>query len=270
MAPSDPVPSFTWNAADYNRNSPAQQLWAQELIRTIRLSEHDRVLDIGCGDGKATAAIAASVLKGSVTGIDSSSEMIRFARDHFPRSTHNNLSFIQMDVSHLEYCEEFDLVFSNAALHWISDHKPLLRGIARSLCPGGRLLVQMGGRGNAAQVFEVLAILLEDPLWGTYYHGFSFAYGFFGPEEYRQWLTDVGLEPVRVDLIPKDMVYADRVALPAGSAPPGSWMARLPESERSAFIEDFIERYLQTYPADSDGSIHVGMMRLEVEAVKSA
>lgn len=271
MAPSDPVPSFTWNAADYNRNSPAQQLWAQELIRTIRLSECDRVLDIGCGDGKVTAAIAASVPKGSVTGIDSSSDMIRFARDHFPHSIHNNLSFIQMDAGHLEFCEEFDVVFSNAALHWISDHKPLLRGIARSLCPGGRLLVQMGGRGNAAQVFEVLGILLEDPLWGTYYHGFSFTYGFFGPEEYRQWLTDVGLEPVRVDLIPKDMVYADRVAFAGWIRTTWlPWMARLPEGERSAFIEDFIDMYLQTYPADPDGSIHVGMMRLEVEAVKSA
>jgi trans-aconitate 2-methyltransferase len=70
MVPSDPSQSFTWNAADYNRNSPAQQLWAQELIGKIRLSESERVLDIGCGDGKVTAAIAASVPKGSVTGID--------------------------------------------------------------------------------------------------------------------------------------------------------------------------------------------------------
>lgn len=170
------------------------------------------MLDIGCGDGKVTAAIAASVPKGLVTGIDSSPDMIRFATDNFLPGIHQNLTFSQMDARSLEFCEEFDLVFSNAALHRIPDHCSVLAGIARSLRPGGRLIAQMGGKGNAAQVFEVLAILVKNPLWCGYYDGFSFSYGFFDPEEYRQWLTEAGLEPVRVELIPKDMGYPDRVA----------------------------------------------------------
>jgi len=268
MTSSDPSLSFSWNPADYTRSSPAQQLWAQELIQKIRLSERDRVLDIGCGDGRVTAAIAASVPKGSVTGIDSSSEMIRFAREHFPKPIHNNLTFIQMDACHLDFVKEFDLVFSNAALHWIHDHRPLLAGIARSLCPGGRMLVQMGGKGNAVHLFDALTVLLDDPLWGKYFNGFSFAYGFFGPEEYRQWLSDAGLEPIRVDLIPKDMVYPDRAACASWIRTTWlPWMARLPECERSAFIEGLIDTYLRMHPADPDGSIHIGMMRLEVEAV---
>ena len=271
MALPDPLPSFTWNAADYHQSSPAQQVWAQELIAKLRLSGNERVLDIGCGDGKVTAAIAACVPQGSVTGIDSSPEMCGFAREHFPHTIHKNLTIVQMDASRLEFFQEFDVVFSNAALHWIFDHKPVLSGIARSLCPGGRLLVQMGGKGNAAQVFDALTILLKMPRWAGYYDGFSFTYGFFGPEEYRQWLVDAGFEPVRVELIPKDMVYPDREAFAGWIRTTWlPWMARLPDGEQPVFIQALIDEYLSMYPADADGMVHIGMVRLEAEAIKSA
>ncbi len=269
MVPPDPSQSFTWNAADYSKSSPAQQQWAQELLEKLRLSGSEQVLDIGCGDGRVTAAIAACVPAGSVTGIDSSAEMIRFAQEHYPRSTHKNLTFVHMDACRLELFNKFDVVFSNAALHWIPDHKPVLAGIARSLRPGGRILVQMGGRGNAAQVFEALTVLLENPRWAGYFDGFSFTFGFFGPEEYRQWMADAGLEPVRADLIPKDMVYPDREAFAAWIRTTWlPWMARLPEREQPVFIRDFIDKYLSANPADTDGMIHIGMVRLEAEAIK--
>ena len=141
MTPSDPSPSFTWNAADYHKSSPAQALWAKELIAKLELFGNERVLDIGCGDGKVTAEIARNLPAGNVTGVDSSPEMIRFACDHFPRSEYRNLSFILGDARALPFSEEFDVVFSNAALHWIPDHKPLLAGIAKSLHPKGKLLI---------------------------------------------------------------------------------------------------------------------------------
>jgi trans-aconitate 2-methyltransferase len=272
MALPDPSPSFTWNAADYSQSSPAQYQWGRELIGKLMLSEYERVLDIGCGDGRVTAAIAACVPKGSVTGIDSSYDMIRFAQEHFPPTLINNLSFVRMDASHLDFFEEYDLVFSNAALHWIPYHIPLLTGIARSLCPGGRVLLQMGGKGNAAQIFEVLTILLANPSWEKYYGRSSITFGFFlTPEDYRQWLTEVGLEPIRVDLIPKDMIYPDRESF-AGYIRTTwlPWMALLPEEEQPRFIREFIDEYLAMYPADAQGMIHIGMVRLEVEAIKPA
>ena len=122
MALPDPSPSFTWNAADYHTSSPAQYLWAQELIAKLGLSGNERVLDIGCGDGKVTAEISRHLPGGNVTGVDNSPEMIRFACDHFPWTEYRNLSFVSMDARGLSYLEEFDVVFSNAALHWITDH----------------------------------------------------------------------------------------------------------------------------------------------------
>ena len=73
-----------WNAADYAANSAVQQTWARELIAQLHLRGDEHVLDVGCGDGKVTAEIARAVPTGSVTGIDASPEMIRFARKTFP------------------------------------------------------------------------------------------------------------------------------------------------------------------------------------------
>lgn len=123
--------SFTWNPADYHRSSSSQKLWARELIEKLGLSGNERVIDIGCGDGSVTAAIASRLPRGAVAGIDSSREMIRFARKQYPSSMYPNLSFVCMDARHLTFTEEFDVAFSNAALHWIAEHRPVLAGIAQ-------------------------------------------------------------------------------------------------------------------------------------------
>jgi trans-aconitate 2-methyltransferase len=270
MVSLKPSESFTWNPADYHKSSSSQKLWARELIEKLGLSENERVIDIGCGDGSMTAAIASRVPKGAVTGVDSSEEMIRFAKKQFPSRLYPNLSFVCMDARNLAFTEEFDVAFSNAALHWITDHRPVLAGIACALCSGGMLVIQMGGKGNADQVFSVLDTLVEKKRWRRYFEKFSFKYGFFGTEEYRRWLEDAGLEPVRVELIPKDMSYQKREDFAGWIRTTWlPWMSQLPEQEKPAFINACIDEYLGMYPAVSDGSIHIGMMRLEVIAKKS-
>ena len=269
MTPPDPSSPFTWNPAEYHKSSSAQQQWAQELITKLGLRGNERVLDIGCGDGKVTAEIARNLPGGNVTGLDSSPEMIRFARDHFPRSEYRNLFFVEADARALPFSKEFNVVFSNAALHWIPDHKPVLAGIARSLHPGGKLLIQMGGKGNAEQALGAGNIVQKRPEWVKYFRGFSFTYGFFDNTEYRWWLIESGFEPLRVELIPKDMTYASRQDCAAWIRTTWlPWMSRLPDERRSAYIEAVMDEYLKRYPADPDGTIHISMVRLEVEAKK--
>jgi trans-aconitate methyltransferase len=269
MNPPDPQAPFAWNPAEYHKSSSAQQQWAKELISKLELSGNERVLDLGCGDGKVTAEIARNLPGGNVTGMDSSSEMVRFACEHFPCSEYRNLSFIHGDARKLPFSEEFDVVFSNAALHWIPDHTPVLAGIARSLCPKGKLLIQMGGKGNAEQILGAGDIVQKKPEWVQYFSGFSFTYGFFDNSEYRGWLTDSGFEPLRVELIPKDMTYASRQDCAAWIRTTWlPWMARLPDGRRSEYIEAVMDEYLKKYPADPDGTIHISMVRLEVEAKK--
>ena len=89
---------YKWDATDYQKNSAVQLTWGKELIAKLDLHGNEHILDIGCGDGKVTAEIAAHVPDGKVVGIDSSSGMIDLARATFPANNSPNLSFFQMDA----------------------------------------------------------------------------------------------------------------------------------------------------------------------------
>jgi len=115
-----------------------------------------------------------------------------------------------MAAQQLDCSSKFDIVFSNAALHWINDHRPVLAGIRKCLRAGGWMLVPMGGKGNAADVLGVFEVMRHEPAWRQYFAGFSLTFGFFSAEEYRLWLWEAGLSPVRVELIRKDMSYPSR------------------------------------------------------------
>jgi trans-aconitate 2-methyltransferase len=258
---------FIWNAKDYAKHSSTQQMWARELIAKLKLNSRESVLDVGCGDGKVTAEIAGYVPDGTVVGVDNSKEMIELASEHFANDKYPNLSFQVMDARHLAFSERFDVVFSNAALHWIKDHKPVIAGIQKCLKPGGRILLQMGGKGNAESILSILEEMMSDKEWSTYFSDFVFSYGFYEPQEYTLWISDAGLDPVRVELIPKVMSYDKRDGLTGWVRT--TWLPyleRVPDEKREEFITRLIDRYIEKHPLDHEGKIHVNMMRLEVEA----
>jgi trans-aconitate 2-methyltransferase len=147
--------TYVWNAADYSKNSANQYNWARELIPKLQLRGDETLLDIGCGDGKITAEIAKCLPNGRVVGIDNSAGMIELAKRTFTPKTNPNLTFQQMDARRLSFLEAFDRMFSNAALHWILDQKSVLHGAANALKKGGRLLFQMGGKGNAKNILGI-------------------------------------------------------------------------------------------------------------------
>jgi len=267
---ADTAAAFDWNASDYERHSSAQKRWAVELLEKLTLRDHEQVLDLGCGDGRITAEIAQRVPNGLATGVDSSTAMIAHARDTFGRGKVPNLRLARADARALPFSEAFDVVFSNAVLHWVKDHRAVLRGLSRSLRPGGRVLMQMGGRGNAAGILEIAEPLFHSLRWQWYFEGFVSPYAFYGPEEYRGWLAEAGLTPARLELIPKDMLHAGQAGLEGWIRT--TWQpytSRLPEGERPDFIAEVAGRYLEHHPLDGDGQAHVEMVRLEVEAQKA-
>ena len=258
-----------WDPEVYEKSSSTQKKWAEEVISKIQITGNERILDIGCGDGKITAYIASLVPAGSVVGIDNSAEMISFAQSKFSQARWPNLSFQYGDASDLRYQNEFDLVVSFACLHWLLDHRPVLEGIRRSLKSDGRLFIQFGGRGNADEVLKVVDQKISEDRWARYFKDFTFPYGFFGPEIYEDWLEQVGLRAVRVELIPKDMVQPGTGGL--ASWVESTWLPyieRVPDGLQHDFIYDIVEGYVSTHPLDSSGQVHVKMVRLEVEAEK--
>lgn len=259
--------TWKWDASEYARNSSAQEGWAKQLMASLALAGREAVLDIGCGDGKITAELARMVPGGSVLGIDSSSEMIDLARSTFPRRLHPNLDFEVADALSLEWKERFDVAFSNAALHWVRDHATVLRGVAALLKPGGRALFQMGGKGNAAGVVAVVEEMMRSPSWEQYFRGFTFPWGFYGPEEYHAWCKEAGLEVRRVELLPRDMRQSDLGGLAGWMRT--TWMPytqRIPPARREDFIREACERYAAANPLGPGGEISVRMVRLELDA----
>ena len=256
-----------WDARDYAAHSAAQQEWARELIAKLRQRGNEAVLDVGCGDGRATALIAERLPKGSVLGVDKSASMIALAKERFPPASHPSLRFRQMDATRLELPRAFDVAFSSAALHWVDDHETMLRGVRRCLRPGGRLLFQMGGRGNAAEAVAEVDGVIARSRWRGFFDGFTSPYYFYSPDDYEAWLPRAGFCVARAELLPKDMRHADRGALLGWLRT--TWFPyteRLPADLRDAFLDDVAAAYVAVHPPDAEGVIRVRMVRLEVEA----
>jgi trans-aconitate 2-methyltransferase len=259
---------YRWDVHDYHTSSSVQTQWGKELIAKLRLSGNEHILDIGSGDGKLTADLASFAPTGTVVGIDSSPEMVAFAKAMFPPASFHNLSFRVMDATAIAFEGLFDVVFSNATLHWVIDHRAVLMGIKRSLKKGGRVLLQMGGRGNAEDIVTAMATAIDSAKWERYYNDFIFPYSFYGPEAYGPWLEGAGLKTVRAELVTKDMVHQDRKGLEAWIRT--TWLPylqKLPNELRSSFITEVVGRYLTDHPVDDRGCTHVRMIRLEVEAI---
>lgn len=252
-----------WNATDYNQQSSAQAQWAHELIAKLNLQGDERLLDVGCGTGSITAAFANQLPQGAVVGIDFSADMIAFAQREYVRP---NLAFYQMDATAIALDAEFDVVFSNATLHWVADHAAVLRGARQHMLPGGKILWQMGGAGNAQDVLTAVNAVIARAEWRGYFADFAFPYNFCGPALYADLLPQTGFAAARVELIPKTMIHT-----PDGFK---GWLRttwfpytnRVPDTRRAALIDQIAAAYLAARPLDDLGRVQVAMVRLEVEA----
>ena len=258
-----------WNPEEYAKHSAAQFAWARELIGRLNLRGDESVLDIGSGDGKVTAEMAAALPRGRVVGLDGSHEMVEFARAHYDDERFPNLEFVCMDAQRIELNHRFDIVFSNAALHWIEDHPAVLKGLNRLMRRGGKLIISCGGHGNAMEILEAVEAVTAKDRWRKYFEGFVFPYHFYGPAEYSRWLPEAGLSSLRVELVPKDMPQPGAEGLAAWIRT--TWLPfteRVPESEREEMIQEVAKAHVNRFPPDARGNIHVKMVRLEVEALK--
>ncbi|MBN2031398.1 methyltransferase domain-containing protein [bacterium] len=261
---------YQWHAEEYGTHSSAQIEWGRELIPKLKLQGDESVLDLGCGHGKISAEIARFVPHGTVLGIDSSQEMIDSAVRQYPQNDFPNLSFQRVDIQEMVFENQFDVVFSNAALHWIKDHLSVLYRVHQGMKQSGRLLFQMGGRGNGDGILSVLNGMLASRKWKFYFEHFDFLYGFYGPDVYQKWLIQAGLIPERIELVLKDMKQKGASGLAGWIRT--TWLPyteRIPEDLRETFISEIVDTYLSLHPLDGDGFAHVNMIRLEVEAWKS-
>lgn len=142
-----------WDAGLYDAKHAFVWQKAKGLLDLLAAKPGERILDLGCGTGALTAEIAANGAQ--VVGVDRSASMIAEARKKFPE-----LQFEICDARTLLFSQEFDAVFSNAVLHWILEAELVVEGVSRALRPGGRFIVEFGGKGNVRNVMMAIETAL--------------------------------------------------------------------------------------------------------------
>jgi trans-aconitate methyltransferase len=240
-----------WDASEYNRQSSLQAALAEEQLNRLTLEGAERVLDVGCGDGKITAEIAARVPRGSVLGVDPSQNMIAFATGHFGPATRPNLRFEVADVRRLTYREEFDRAVSFNALHWVPEQGAALRSIRTALVAAGQALLRFVPEGQRQCLEDVLEDVRQSARWASYFRGFQKPYAHFSPEEYQDLARHNGFRVLRMGVEDRAWDFQTREAFVAfGRATFVEWTRYLPESDWPAFITEVLDRY-GTVAADS-------------------
>ncbi|MET0794971.1 MAG: methyltransferase domain-containing protein [Polyangiaceae bacterium] len=213
-----------WNPTLYDDRAAFVSELASDLVAWLRPQWGERILDVGCGTGTLTAAIARQ--GAAVTGVDRSAEMIASAREKY-----DGVRFEVMDGQELTYDNEFEAVFSNAALHWMPRAGDVVRGVERALVPGGRFVAEFGGAGCVATVVQAVAEILKE--WRI--DAVPYLSWFFpSPGRYAGLLESHGLTP-------REVRYFERPTPMAGEDGLATWLALFQANLRTDLGERWSE-----------------------------
>ncbi len=254
----------TWNTEAYAANGRFVANLASDVVALLNPKPGEEILDLGCGDGALTEQLAAT--GAIVIGVDASPAMLAAARERSARSG-SGLTFEHHDATALPYHHQFDAVFSNAALHWITGvpgQQAALAGIHRALRPGGRFVAEMGGQGNIAAIRTALQATLAP--FGI--DAEAAAASFYpSPAIYRRLLEAAGFTIQSIDLIPRP------TPLPNGME---SWLNtfrngvldQLNPADRAAAVTNTIA-LLEPILRDADGNWTADYVRLRFHATSN-
>lgn len=243
----------TWSADAYSEHGRFVADLAGAVFEWLAPKAGEKILDLGCGDGALTQKIAET--GADVLGLDMSDDLLSAARQR-------GLSVRSGDGQALDFSAEFDAVFSNAALHWMSMPEKVIDGISRALKPGGRFVAEFGGHGNVAAIVTAMRAVGarrggDQSLAGPWF--------FPSPEVYSKMLLDAGFDVCRVELHPRP------TPLKTGMK---EWLKlfRKPFFEQfgdeTDMVLDEVEQLLRPSLCDARGNWAADYVRIRVEAVK--
>jgi trans-aconitate 2-methyltransferase len=247
-----------WDVATYTRFAGERSRPFVDLLARVRADAPAAVLDMGCGEGTMTAALAERWPGARVTGVDSSPEMLA-ATGPVP----GRLSLVRGDVRDWEPDGPVDVVVSNAVLHWVAGHETLIARWAGWLSPAGVLAVQVPGNFRAP-THALLDALCRSPRWaGRLADAGPRPDTVLEPIGYADVLTAAGLEP--------DVWETTYLHVLHGPDPVLAWvrstvlrpvLARLADDEATAFTADYAEALRRAYPERPDGSTVLPFRRI--------
>jgi trans-aconitate methyltransferase len=254
-----------FDAKQYMRFSKHQKEWGRRLMAELSLKGNERILDLGCGDGVLTAQLAALVPKGSVVGIDASRRMIETARTH----ERPNLSFVVRDINDLNETEAYDVVFSNATLHWIHNHHALLARVYRALAPSGTLRFNFGGDGNCVHFLKIIREAMARPEFARHFAAFSWPWFMPSVEAYLGFMSEHEFREARVWGENADHYFATEELLTGWVDQPSlvPFMGGVAPEDRPLFREYVLRRMIEE-TRQPDGRFFETFRRINVFARK--
>lgn len=248
----------TWDVAAYAEHGRFVATLGSAVFDLLAPQQGERILDLGCGDGALTERIAASGAR--VTGLDASIDMVAAARARGLTVDHGS-------AATLAYDNEFEAVFSNAALHWMPDADAVLAGVHRALRPGGRFIAEMGGQGNIAAIRTALQAVLAP--FGV--DAEATANSFFpSADTYRRLLQKHGFAMQVIELIPRP------TPLPGGPEGMALWLNtfrngvldRIAPAGRELAVSRTVD-LLRPILCDAEGNWTADYVRLRFHATRS-
>lgn len=220
-----------WNPDRYERFRRERTVPFFDLLALVRSGLEMRVVDLGCGTGRLTRILHDRVTARETIGVDSSPAMLARSAEW----TTPGLRFELADLASFALPPRVDLVFSNAALHWVPDHPGLLAGIAAGLGPGAQLAVQVPANFDgpehvvAAEVARELGLDVQQPT------------SVLPPERYAALLDELGfsMQHVRLQVYGHTLESRDEVV----EWVRGTLLTLYEERLGPERFEDFLGRY---------------------------
>lgn len=232
-----------WNPERYHQFRRERFAPFDDLLHMIEVQPGMRVVDLGCGTGELTARLAEALPESDVLGIDSSREMLARAAEHARPG-------LRFELGTIETVEgRWDLVFSHAAVQWVSDHRRLVPHLLTLAQPGGQLAVQLPSNHSHPSHVLIRETASEEPFRAGL-QGWNRSSPVLSIEEYAELLYEGGAEGMAVmeKVYPHVLEDADAIADWTSGTALVPYMERLPEALREPFMERYRARLRERFP----------------------
>ncbi|MFY9717636.1 MAG: methyltransferase domain-containing protein [Thermoplasmata archaeon] len=241
----------TWDPGQYLRFERQRGLAVHDLVARLHDRSPKRIVDLGCGAGPSTALLRQRWPTAYIEGIDSSAEMLAAARPTDPSTVWQH-----GDLRDWQASEPFDLVFSNAALHWVPEHERLFARLISQVAPGGALAVQMPVNSESP-AHRAIRDTAAEPRWAPRWGPELPRANVEAPERYYRFLAPAS---TAIELWQTEYVHvlpdAPSIVEWVKGTTLRPYLDALPmAADRGKFLEEIAERIAAAYPAESDGRV---------------